>query len=143
MAAATYVPIVGNNMMVSISGTGTGALSKTNVAAGNGRNSRTRFAVRIDAQAFATDPTITVVLRFPPTGVLPAPATFGTANEPNYLPILRFTQGDLTAAAATVLAFMSVTAVDVTAKTLTFVFTIAAGAAVVHFIEADWSYSAS
>lgn len=138
MAAATYAPIVGANMLVSITGTGSGALAKTNTSGGNGRNSRTRFACRIDAQAFATDPTITFVVKAPPGITL---GTFGTLNESKYLPILQHSPGDLTAAAATVLAFATVTAVDTTLKRITFTFTIAAGAAVVHFISADWSHS--
>lgn len=135
---ATYAPIIGSNMLVSISGAGTGAYAKTNVAGGNGRPSRTKFVCRVDALAFATDPTTSIVLSAPPGFTF---AALGTANESAYLPALSYACANLAASAATVLPFMTVSAVNTSLQQLTVQFVVAAGSALSFFVEADFSHS--
>jgi hypothetical protein len=142
---ATYVAIVGANMVNSIVNASAVALAKTNTLAGNGRPSRTRLVLRlddIDATSTADDRTVTMVCKAPPG--IDLTGGFGTAFEDQYLPMLTVSAANAATQALVVTTrpFLAVSAVDVTNRTITVVFTtITGGDNMSFFVEADWSFS--
>lgn len=140
----TYVPIVGANMVNSIVNAASAAVAKTNTSAGNGRNSRTKLVLRlddVDATTTANDRTVTMVLKAPPALQI---AALGAANEPTYLPWIAVTPANAAtqAATATVQPFLAVSAVDVTARTITVVFTVITGADnLSYYLNVDFCHS--